>query len=304
MSNFILFNQNNYSNIPYPNNGSSNANIKTSGCGICSMAMILANLAKVDITIKELAKFSINNGARASSGTNMIKLSKAIIKKYPQLTYTTTNSETELRKHMESGGMAIMNADGDDGCDGIFAHGGHYLVILGVRNGRPVIGDPAYTYNRYKTNYRKKYVTELGDNLIACDWSTLDLDTKHRSPNYYLFKNVSIKNEEVEDDEMTRYTSINEVPDYGKESVQLRIDLKVSDGKDLTESMVRCWVIEDRENPFIKNLDQLKEEKFEQFKWAIPEIDTLLKSKKILGNDVYEIGMRFAELRCCIINNR
>ena len=184
---YKIYNQNNYASVPYPNKSNPAATIKTSGCGVCSMAMVMRNLAGIPITIADLAAYSIKHGARASSGTNMRTLAAAIVKDYPELTYTTTNDEAALRRHLEAGGMAIMNADGNDGVQGIFAAGGHYLAILGVRDGRPVIGDPAYTTNRYKSAYRRKYVTELGDDLITCDWSTLDLDTKYRSPNYYLF---------------------------------------------------------------------------------------------------------------------
>ena len=199
---YTILNQHNYARVAYPNSGNPNANIKTSGCGVVSMAMILANLLGVKVSVSELAAYSIKRGARASSGTNMRVLAAAIVRDYPELSYTTTNDEDVLKKHMQGGGMAIMNADGNDGVQGIFASSGHYLAILGVKDGKPLIADPAWTSNRYKTAYRKKYVADLGGGLITCDWYVLDLDTKYRSPNYYLFKKA-VTTAKTEEEDMT-----------------------------------------------------------------------------------------------------
>lgn len=66
---YKIYNQNNYASIPYPNKSNPAATIKSSGCGVCSMAMVMRNLANIPITIANLAAYSIKHGARASSGT-------------------------------------------------------------------------------------------------------------------------------------------------------------------------------------------------------------------------------------------
>lgn len=291
---YTILNQNNYSNVSYANSANPNATIKSSGCGVVSMAMILANLAGVTVSVSDLAKYSIKHGARASSGTNMRVLAAAIAVSYPELTYTTTNDEGTLKKHLEAGGMAIMNADGSNGVKGIFAAYGHYLAILGIRDGKPLIADPAWTSSRYKTAYRRKYVTDLGGGLITCDWSTLDLDTKYRSPNYYLFaKKATIKAAEPEEEEMV-YKDINDVPNWGKEAVQLRIEGGYTDGKNLTESMVRCWVIEDRMNPFYSRLEDVPDYWFD----AVKE---MVAAGVIMGDGANQIGMTHTELKNAVI---
>lgn len=99
-----------------------------------------------------------------------------------------------------------------------------------------------------------------------------------------------------EDDEM-RYKTIKEVPSYAKDSVQLRIDLGLTSGEDLTESMVRNWVIEDRENPYIKNITDAP-------KWAQADLKEMISAGYLKGNGKEEIGMRLASLRACIVSYR
>jgi hypothetical protein len=293
---YTIFNQNNYAKIPYPNSGNKNANIKTSGCGVVSMAMILVNLAGVKVSVSDLAKYSIAQGARASAGTNMRVLSKAIVKDYPALEYTTTNDEEVLKEHLEHGGMAIMNADGNDGCTGIFAYGGHYLAILGLKNGKPLLADPAWTSSRYQTAYRKKYVTDLGGGLITCDWYVLNMDTKYRSPNYYLFKNTALKVAAITEEE-DMYKNINEVPEWGKEAVQRRMAEGFTDGENLTESMVRVWVVADRQNPFYANLEDVPD-------YWLEDAEAMVANGVILGDGQDQVAMTRSELKTAVIAYR
>lgn len=295
-----LFNQNNYTSVKYPNEGNPAATIKSSGCGVCAVAMILANLLGAKITIPALAKYSLANGCRASSGTNMVKLAKCMVRDYPELIYTTTNDEEKLKEHLAAGGMAIMNADGNEGCDGIFAMAGHFLAIIGIKDGKPVIADPAYTGSRYQTAYRKQYVTELGGNLVTCDWYVLNMDTKYRNPNYYLFSKKAVAvistvpaTEKTEEEEMV-YKDINEVPDWGKAAVQRRIDAKATDGASLTESMVRCWVVEDRINPFYGTLEEVPAYWFD-------DAEAMVAAGAIMGDGVNQIGMTRTELKSAVV---
>lgn len=301
---FTILNQNNYAGVPYKNSANPNATIKSSGCGVVSMAMILANLAGVKVPVSELAAYSIKHGARASAGTNMRVLAAAIAKDYPELTYSTTNDENELKDHLAVGGMAIMNADGNDCAQGIFAAYGHYLAILGVKDDKPLIADPAWTSSRYKSAYRKQYVTDLGGGLITCDWYVLNLDTKYRTPNYYLFKRVGVSSMDAADekmeDEESMYKSIEEVPEWGKEAVQLRIDLNVTDGTNLTESMVRIWTIQDREDPYIRNLEDVGK----KASYMFDDVKAWMAAGVIAGNGRHEIGKRLSQLQTLLMMSR
>lgn len=93
------------------------------------------------------------------------------------------------------------------------------------------------------------------------------------------------------------YKDITEVPEWGRKSAQFRIEHGWSDGKNLTESMVRCWVVEDRENPYIVNVDDAPA-------WAHEELQALIDSGKIKGNGVEQIGKRWHTLEALIMANR
>lgn len=101
---------------------------------------------------------------------------------------------------------------------------------------------------------------------------------------------------ESEEEDMA-YKDITEVPEWGRESVQLRIDHGWTDGKNITESMVRNWVVEDRENPYIKDIGDVPT-------WAVPEVQALIDAGKIKGNGVEQIGKRWQVIESVIIGSR
>lgn len=100
-----------------------------------------------------------------------------------------------------------------------------------------------------------------------------------------------------EEEEEMIYKDITEVPEWGREAVQLRLDHGWTDGKNLTESMVRCWVVEDRENPYIADIGDVPT-------WAVPEVQALIDAGKIKGNGVEQIGKRWQVIESVIIGNR
>ena len=93
------------------------------------------------------------------------------------------------------------------------------------------------------------------------------------------------------------YKDITEVPDYGKESVQLRVSHGWVDGKNLTDSMVRCWVVEDRENPYIVDLNDVPA-------WALTEVKNLIDKGKLKGNGVEPIGKRWNTILALMMATR
>lgn len=184
----IYYNQNNYSNYKYPSSSNPKATIKTGGCGVTVMAMIVSNMTTTKLTPPECAKISINNGARVSGGTDMAKLSKVICQKYP-LVYTTTNDEAKLQQHLLNGGMAIANVGGNrKGWTGVFSDSGHYIVVCGYNRTthKATIMDPGYYSGKFNKAARKGRVNVSG-NYCYATLETLHFDTYNRNPNYYLF---------------------------------------------------------------------------------------------------------------------
>ena len=208
----IYYNQNNYSNYKYPSSSNPNATIKTGGCGVTVMAMIVSNMTTTKLTPPECAKISINNGARVSGGTNMIKLSKVICNKYP-LTYSTTSDESVLINHIKSGGMAVANVGGDrKGWTGVFSDSGHYIVVCGYNssNNKFTIMDPGYYNGKFSKTGRRGRVTVSG-NYCYTTPDVLNSDTYSRSPSYYLFSKEG--NNQIGDDEEMTQDQFNKMMD-------------------------------------------------------------------------------------------
>jgi hypothetical protein len=105
---------------------------------------------------------------------------------------------------------------------------------------------------------------------------------------------ITAKNTEKAEKEETVYKDINEVPEWGKEAVQRRIDAKATDGLNLTESMVRCWVVEDKMNPFYSKLEDVPAYWFESVK-------AMVAAGIIMGDGANQIGMTRTELKNAVI---
>lgn len=154
----------------------------------------------------------------------------------------------------------------------------------------------------YRGDERKGYSGNVNDNFFTyfniSQKEIMDMDArKDIAP---VPKKEEEKQEikpiEAEEEEVI-YKSISEVPEWGQKSVQMRIDHGWTDGKNLTETMVRCWTIADREDPYIVNIDDVPT-------WAKKEVAKLIDAGKLKGTGVEQIGMRFSVLRALIVMNR
>ena len=179
------YNQNNYAHVPYPRPSDPKANVKSGGCGVCCGSTVLSFFG-LNWAPDKLAPIFIAQGARADTGTNM-RLACNIIAELADVHVTTISLEPELVKCLRAGGIAIANVDGDAGEKGVFSNAGHYIVVVGVKdNGDLLIYDVGDYASKYASAYRAARVKREGE-LLVCSQATLDMDTKHRTPNYYLF---------------------------------------------------------------------------------------------------------------------
>lgn len=184
-SNLIYYNQNNYSNVKYDNPSTKSVEtIKTSGCGVAAACIVFNTLAGKELySISEMADFSIKNGARDNSGTNMLTLLKALCKENTAFTYKTTNSVSELTKHLKNGGMAIAN-QGD--CYNVFSTAGHYVVPWKMSGNNVNVVDPQMYNGKYNAYNRPKRIAAKTDTGAIVSPSQLDKACSDRSPRYYL----------------------------------------------------------------------------------------------------------------------
>lgn len=133
----------------------------------------------------------------------------------------------------------------------------------------------------YRGDERKGYSGNVGGNFFTY----FDI-TKSEIEAMKVKEEVTQQEEKKGRENEMVYKDINDVPDWGKEAVQLRMEHGWTDGKNLTDSMVRCWVVEDRENPYIVDLNDVPA-------WALMEVRKLMDEGKIKGNGVEPIGKRW-----------
>lgn len=301
---YLITNQRKFAHIPYPSKSNPSGNIKTSGCGACSMLMIVENLVGERWKMADWAKWVISTGARVNGGTSLNILGKACAKRY-DMNLTMTSSETELANHLKKGGMAIANVGGNrSGWTGIFSTAGHYVAVLGIKSdGRFIVADPNFYASKFQKPGVKGKVTVDGE-LVYIKPEYLHLDTLKRTPNYYLFSlnkpiNKEDKKEETKMAEI-RYSTFNALPDWGKEAVKYYMDagkLKGTDEQgslDLSYDMLRilCIVC-----PTVyKNYEDLPD-------WAKPQIKRLMDNGALKG-DGTGLNLTLDMVRTLVIEER
>ena len=181
----MYYNQNNYSNVRYDNpNTSKVETISSSGCGVASACIAFNTLAGKELySIKAMAEFSLKNGARDNSGTNMLTLLKALCRENKAFTYKTTNNIDELKKHLKNGGMAIAN-QGD--CYNVFSTAGHYVVPWKMSGYNINVVDPQMYSGKYNAYSRPQRIVSKTDTGAIVHPAQLDRACSDRNPRYYL----------------------------------------------------------------------------------------------------------------------
>lgn len=176
----FLCNQNGYAHLKYAAPGYESATVKSGGCGVCAAVNAVGALTGKQVPVREMRDLALTCGARVSGGTDMKRLCAALEKNYG-LRCTLSNSLSQLKAHLEQGGAAVCNTAGK----GMFSTGGHYVVALGLLDGKVCLADPGMYAGKYGTARRRAAVTVSGD-LLLCDPAVLDADCVGRWPRYYL----------------------------------------------------------------------------------------------------------------------
>ncbi len=179
------YNQNDYPNILYDRpNTSVVETVKSSGCGVVAACIIFNNLIGKELySVSEMAKFSLNNGARDNSGTNMLTLLKALCKKNPDFSFVTTTSETELVAHLKKGGMAIAN-QGD--VYNVFSTAGHFVIAYKMNGKNIEVIDPQMYSGKYDAYSRPSRIIKKTTNGCIVNTTQMGKATADRNPAYFL----------------------------------------------------------------------------------------------------------------------
>lgn len=179
------YNQNDYPSVKYDRPSTTEIEtVKTSGCGVCTACIVFNNLAGGELyTVSQMAKFSMDNGARDNSGTNMNTLLNALCKTHPAFSFTTTTSESELVNHIKKGGMAICN-QGDT--YNVFSTAGHYVIAYKMVGKNIEILDPQMYDGKYDAYKRPQRIVKKTTNGCVVSQTEMGKATADRNPAYFL----------------------------------------------------------------------------------------------------------------------
>lgn len=180
----FYYNQLDYKNVPYPRYNGDTATVASGGCGVCSALMVLNNLyGKEVMTVREMAEFSIDNGARISDGTDMSTLLAALSKKYA-IKWESTEYNAKLLDCLKKGGMAVIN-QGD--VYNVFSTSGHFVCGYKLANDKTIIVLDPYMYDgKYSKEPRKSRIVKQVGNEIYVTIDQVSKATQDRNPCYWL----------------------------------------------------------------------------------------------------------------------
>ena len=124
-------------------------NIKTAGCGICSLTMVVNHLTARSFSLEDCIEAAYKSGANRVHGSRMRWLAPPVAEEYG-LDYRMTTSIDEAIECIRDGGEVIALVRGDrDGKRGLFTSIGHYITLIAYDGKEFTILDPGYKEERY-----------------------------------------------------------------------------------------------------------------------------------------------------------
>ena len=186
--------QNEYPHIRYQHNVANGGVpterqcIATSGCGLCSVCMIVDHLTTKTLELEDAVKLSENNGANRGIGTNMKVLGPIVAEMYG-LEMTISRDRDEMVRHLREGGEIIVNVRRGDRPLGLFTKGGHYMVLLSTDGKDVCLFDPDYSAEKFEIEGRKSKVRTANAPFLYCSIETLMEEIpQNGDPAFYMFK--------------------------------------------------------------------------------------------------------------------
>lgn len=209
-----------YKSISYGSNS-----IYNSACGPASLCNALQALGLADVSIPTMCKLAVSCGARVDGGTLMQPLLRAAAPKY-HFRYYTTSKNAELLAHLKAGGMAILHAGT---AYKLFSTSGHFVTAVAASGSTITVLD-SYWYNGKYTasSIRRNYISVVQKGVVKTSLTQCGKATADRSPSYYLISREVIKENptdtEKENDDMTYYKKLEDIPSYYKNAIQKLVD--------------------------------------------------------------------------------
>ena len=129
--------------------------VSNTGCGLCSMWMVVRLLTEHRPTIEDMVRVAQESGGNNCRGTRISRFGPYCARLYG-MRFALTNDKDLLKAHLQAGKPAIICVDGDkNGEIGLFSHVGHYIVALSWEGDTVCVMDPAMQPGKYEEGSRK-----------------------------------------------------------------------------------------------------------------------------------------------------
>ncbi len=189
----LYINQNDYEHIHYEHNldnggvAPEKQNIKTAGCGLCCITMVVNHLTAKRFGLRDAVKIAGKTGANRVHGSRMRVMAPYVAEKYG-LNYKKTNSLSEVIKCLKRGGEVILLVKGDrDGKEGLFTHIGHYITLISYDGEDFCILDPGMRDGKFDKAVEEKRV-RFEYPFLYCSGEVLEDEADKTVAAYYLFE--------------------------------------------------------------------------------------------------------------------
>ena len=249
--NFLVTNLNNFARVPYPCASYPKATVKSGGCGACAVLNCVENMTDLRFKMRDWISYVVKNDGRIDGGTSIPAVLKALKRDYG-FSAVATNDVSAVKEHLKGGGMAVFHVGGTYGSwKGLLSSEGHYVCLADMNGDNAVVIDSGWYSGKYSGAWRKsRIIKDFQNGVITVSFDNLEKDKKFRKnegSNYFLLTASKEKEEEA----MTVYKTLGDIPDYGKAVVEKLIakgHLKgTADGElNLSEDMLRIFVVHDR----------------------------------------------------------
>lgn len=190
----LYLNQNEYGHIPYMHGTDQGGapverrNVGTSGCGLCSLCMVVDHLTMKQLDLTECVRLSEKYGANHVLGTDMSILGPIVANMF-DLDFKETRDRDEMLEHLRKGGEVIAKVANEkkDGTVGLFTYRRHYIVLLSVEDQEICILDPSLEEGKFEKDGREGKV-RLKEFFVYCPVDTLMEEVVQDGFCFYLFK--------------------------------------------------------------------------------------------------------------------
>ena len=152
---------NRWANHLYTSPTHPQANLKTSGCGPTSAAMIVTNMVK-RVLPNEMADIFKNNGYRANEGTSL-EAFNWLGRNY-NLEVKNTSNINEAVQCLKYGGMVVASLSPG----GLFSTNGHIVVLVEMKDANRIVVYDPYLYSGKFNQLGRQGKVEVNGNEVYC----------------------------------------------------------------------------------------------------------------------------------------